>query len=322
MSTPSFIDRKELEYWLAEATGRSVDPVAGLFGPDSMMWRIGKESIAFLGGGRAALLQLAHPWVANAIDQHSATRNDPIGRFNRTFINVFTMVYGDLDQVAHVARRVHHIHTAMKGEIAEPSGAFDKGSYYQANEAHAMMWVHATLWDTMVRCYELVYPALTAEELERYYQETRLFAWLFGIADDLLPPDWHSFQAWCDNMYDSDQLTVGAVGREMGDMIFNFDLPFAGVPLGWLQRMTAEMMPPRLRREFGLPEASEESRQWYERQLRRVRRIYPRLPRRLRYIPPYVEARRRLSGHAHADMGTRMLNRLWLGQPELVSRGH
>ena len=318
--TPVWIDRQGLEHWLAQATGRSVDPVAGLYGPDSMMWRIGREAIAFLGGGRAALLQLAHPWVANAIDQHSATRNDPVGRFNRTFINVFSMVYGDLEQVAEVSRRVHHIHTAMTGELGEPSGAFAEGSHYRANEAHAMMWVHATLWDTMKRMYELVFPTLSQQELNQYYEETRLFAYLFGIPDELLPPDWGSFQEYCDAMYQSDVLTVGEVGREMGDMIFSFDLPFAGAPLGWLRRMTAEMMPTRLREQFGLPPSTEHTRHWYERQLRRVRRIYPKLPTTVRHIPPYQEACRRIQGHQGAGFSTRMLNRIWLGQPELVSR--
>lgn len=314
------IERDDLEHWLAEATGRAVDPVAGLYGPDSMMWRIGRESLAFLGGGRAALLQLAHPWVANAIDQHSATRNDPVGRFNRTFVNVFSMVYGDLEQVAEVSRRVHHIHTAMKGSLTEPSGAFAQGSEYRANEAHAMMWVHATLWDTMKRMYELVFPTLSQAELDRYYEETRLFAYLFGIPDDLLPPDWASFQEYCEQMYCSDVLTVGQVGKEMGDMIFSFDLPFADIPLDWMRRMTAEMMPPRLREAFGLPLSCEKSRHWYERQLRHVRRVYPRLPRKLRFIPPYQEAIRRIRGLEGADWSTRTLNRLWLGQPELVSR--
>lgn len=318
--TPQFIDREHLEHWLAEATGKAADPVAGLYGPESMMWRIGKESLAFLGGGRTALLQLAHPWVANAIDQHSATRNDPIGRFNRTFINVFAMIYGNLDQVAEVSRRVHHIHRAMRGELSEPSGAFAAGSYYQANEAHAMFWVHATLWDSMKRMYELVFAPLSDDELARYYAETKLFAYLFGIDDELIPPDWPSFQAYCEAMYDSEVLTVADVGRQMGDMIFSFDMPFARYPLGWLRRMTAEMMPPRLRDQFGLPPETADSRAWYARQLRRVRAIYPRLPRRLRYIPPYVEARRRIKGLHHADMGTRLLNRLWLGQAELVSR--
>ena len=46
-------------------------PEAGIFGPESITWRINRESALFLGAGRAALLQLAHPWVATALVEHS-----------------------------------------------------------------------------------------------------------------------------------------------------------------------------------------------------------------------------------------------------------
>lgn len=319
MYEPRFIDLDDLQAWLAEAKRQGVDPAAGVFGPDSMMWKIGKESLGFLGSGRAALLQLAHPWVANAIDQHSDTRTDPIGRFNRTFINVFTMIFGSMEQVERSARRVHAVHKHIHGELAEDSGAFAGGSYYQANEAHAMLWVHATLWDTQIRMYELVLGELTPEEKDAYYQETRRFAWLFGIPDELIPEDWNAFQQYMERMYASDVLTVGEVGHEMGAMIFSFDLPFAKMPLEWLRTITAEMLPEHLARGFGLPEDSDQRRRTFERSIRWIRRIYPRLPARLRHIPPYMEARRRLEGKHHADWATRKLNRLWLGQEELVS---
>lgn len=319
MYEPRFIDLDDLQAWLTEAKRQGVDPAAGVFGPDSMMWHIGKESLGFLGSGRAALLQLAHPWVANAIDQHSDTRTDPVGRFNRTFINVFTMIFGSMEQVEHSARRVHAVHKHIQGELAEDSGAFAHGSYYQANEAHAMLWVHATLWDTQIRMYELVLGQLSAEEKEAYYEETKRFAWLFGIPDELIPQNWNAFQHYMERMYASDVLTVGQVGREMGSMLFRFDIPFAKMPLEWLRTITAEVLPERLSRDFGLPEDSDARHRTFERSLRWIRRVYPRVPARLRYIPPYVEARRRLSGKDHADWTTRKLNRLWLGQEKLVS---
>jgi uncharacterized protein (DUF2236 family) len=70
-------------------------------------WRIDREAAIFLGAGRALLLQLAHPWIAAAIDPHSRTFADPIGRFHRTFGVVFTMVFGDLDESLSAARQLH-----------------------------------------------------------------------------------------------------------------------------------------------------------------------------------------------------------------------
>ena len=74
-----------LERELTIVCDAAVESCAGVFGPSSMMWHIDKEAAIFLGAGRALLLQLAHPWIAAAIAQHSQTLADPIGRFHRTF---------------------------------------------------------------------------------------------------------------------------------------------------------------------------------------------------------------------------------------------
>src|SRR5271157_5174585 len=47
------------------------EPGDGFFGPGSITWRVNRESVVFLGAGRAALLQLAHPWVAASLAHHS-----------------------------------------------------------------------------------------------------------------------------------------------------------------------------------------------------------------------------------------------------------
>jgi len=63
----------------------------------------------------ALLLQLAHPWVAAAISQHSRTFTDPLGRFHRTFGVVFGMIFGSVDQAVAAARRLHRRHAAIQG---------------------------------------------------------------------------------------------------------------------------------------------------------------------------------------------------------------
>ena len=93
----SIVTRADLEASLAELARGVQDPHAGILGPRSIAWQVGGDLGVFLGGGRAALLQLAHPFVAYAVEQHSKTRADVVGRFQRTFRNVFAMVFGELD---------------------------------------------------------------------------------------------------------------------------------------------------------------------------------------------------------------------------------
>jgi uncharacterized protein (DUF2236 family) len=68
------------------------------------------------------------------------------------------------------------------------------------------------------------------------------------------------------------------------------------------------MLPPRLREGFGLCYGTVEQ-SLADRALAWLRRIYPALPARLRYVGPYQEAQARLSGRAGPDIGTRMVNK-------------
>jgi ER-bound oxygenase mpaB/B'/Rubber oxygenase, catalytic domain len=86
------VSRKDIERLRTSVGDDTSDPHAGIFGPCSISWKVNRESALFLGAGRAALLQLAHPWVASALHQHSNLRTDPLARFHNTFRVVFTMV--------------------------------------------------------------------------------------------------------------------------------------------------------------------------------------------------------------------------------------
>jgi len=100
----SLVGEADLERELALLREAIADSPAGAFGPGSMLWHIDKEAAIFLGAGRALLLQLAHPWIATAIAQHSRTLADPIGRFHRTFNAMFTMAFGSTEQALAAAR--------------------------------------------------------------------------------------------------------------------------------------------------------------------------------------------------------------------------
>src|ERR1700748_2491667 len=147
--------RNDLERQLEVVRALAPGEMEGVFGPGSLTWRIDREALTFLGAGRALLLQLAHPWIAAAIAEHSRTLADPIGRFHRTFDIVFTMVFGSLDRALAAARQLHRRHTMIVGRMPEAIGCFDSGSLYRANEVAALRWVHATLVETAVIVHDL-----------------------------------------------------------------------------------------------------------------------------------------------------------------------
>jgi uncharacterized protein (DUF2236 family) len=305
----------EYDLGLALDSVRAAGSVEGIFGPASLTWRIDREAAIFLGAGRALLLQLAHPWVASAIAQHSATFADPIGRFHRTFHVIFTMVFGSRDQALAAARRLHRRHAMIAGPLPEAIGPFDQGSSYCANEVSALRWVHATLVETALMAHDLVLPVLTADEREQYWAESRLFGALFGLTPADLPADWASFAAYNDAMVQSDILSVGTAARDIAGQIFSGARPWLRPPR-WYQALSVQMLPERLRTGFGFP-FDEHERRAGDRGLALIRSIYSALPTRLRTVGPYQEAQARLQGRSQPDWVTRWLNRGWIGRPRM-----
>lgn len=315
---PEWVTRELFERQLARVHREVPDPTIGLYGPGSMMWRLGRCHFATsLGSGRALLLQLAHPWVTQGVEHHSRTRTDPIGRARRTFTNVLSMTFGSLDQALAAAARVHGVHAHIKGALETSAGAYAHGAQYAANEAHALMWVHATLWDTTVRMHELIVEPLSASEKDRFYEETKLFAYLFGIPDHVLPADWAAFVAYNERMWESDQLFVTPAAVELTHFLFKPLAPGLGPLMRTLKLATVATLPPRLRAAFGLPcDAATTHR--FSRVVRRVARLHRSLPDRLRFSPTYFEALARIE-HRSSDVFTRLATRAALGRWRLVS---
>jgi uncharacterized protein (DUF2236 family) len=307
------VSADDLERHLDLVRANAVGVREGVFGPASATWRVDREAAVFLGAGRALVLQLAHPWVASAIADQSTVLADPLGRFHRTFKVMFTIVFGTRDQALAVARRLYQRHTAVVGVLPAAAGPFAAGSRYCANDVAALRWVHATLVETALMAHDLVLPPLSHDERERYWSEARLFAALFGIPPDSLPPDWPSFVAYNEAMLESDVLTGIPAARDIVQQIFSGAATKVRPPL-WYRALTAQMLPERLRVAFDLPFGAAEQRR-LARALRWMRRAYPWLPDRLRTVGPYQEALARLQGRERPSLATRWLNRLWIGQP-------
>jgi uncharacterized protein (DUF2236 family) len=312
----TLISKGDLERQLSLVRGTAADPLAGVFGPNSLMWRVERESALFLGAGRALLLQLAHPWVAAAIVTHSPSLADPIGRFHRTFSIMFSIVFGTVDQALGAARRQHQRHATIEGTLSDPAGPFPAGSPYCASELGALRWVWATLTESALLAHNLVLPSLSDAERERYYAESRLAAALFGIPSSALPADWAAFLAYSEGMLQADTLEVTPAARAIADRMLYKVGRWLRVPAGY-RMLTARLLPGRLRQQFRLcyQQAEQDAA---DAALGRVRRLYPRLPKRLRYIGPYQEAQGRISGRTRPDFVTQAINQFWIGSRQLV----
>lgn len=311
--TQRYVSRMDLEAHLSELEALPGDPRAGFFGPDSVSWRLNRESVLFLGAGRAALLQLAHPWVAASILHHSNVLNDAIGRFHSTFHIVYTMLFGSRAQALAASRKLYHRHTGITGELPNTVGAHMRGDHYEANEITALRWVYATLIETAVLAYEFALPPLLPAEREQYYAETKRLALLFGVPPQSLPADWSGFKRYCAEMFEPSALGVDDNARALGRSVISGAGSWVRPP-GWYYSLTSYWMMPRFRPAFDLPPVDEAAVRNISRNLSFV---YRRIPHALRFVGPWHEAEARLRGRAPGPF-TRQSNRFWLGQPRLL----
>lgn len=182
------------EFPLSRTLNYHGDP--GLFGPDSMTWRVVGDSAAFVGGVRALLIQAAHPEVVAGVSDHSNYREDPLGRLSRTSSYVTATSYGAMPEVETAIGAVRQAHRPVRGTS-------HRGQAYSAGHPGMAAWVHNVLVDSFLVAYQFYGPApLTRAEADQYVSEQTRLGALLGA--DPLPDTADGIHDWVTNHPDLD----------------------------------------------------------------------------------------------------------------------
>jgi uncharacterized protein (DUF2236 family) len=214
-------------------------PRAGLYPPDAIVRRVAGEGVLLLGGGRALLMQLAHPSVAEGVASHSDFRSDPFSRLRRTLEASYTMVFGTLDEAERTAAAIRAVHDRVAG----PG--------YRANDPALVLWVHATLVDTAVTVYERFVAPLSADERAEYYEQSMVQAELLGCPVTEQPPTWPAFVDYVRTTVAA--LVVSDTARSLARDVLHPRAPWVAAPVFELARqLTAGLLPRPLRDQYGL----------------------------------------------------------------------
>jgi len=255
--------------------------VTPAFPRDSVISRVNEEPAIMFGAGRALLLQLAHPHVAAGVDEHSDFQHNPFKRLRGTLEAMYTMVYGSAELADGVGRRVQWIHS------------FVKSPAYEASDPVNLLWVHATLLDSALGCFERLVRPLSADEVETYYEQMTVVAERFGCPRTEQPADYQAFRAYWDEQVNTIEVTdVGRrLARDVIDPTLPLKLHLPLKPLLAMQRTVAVgTLPEPIRTGFGFA--------WDERSQRRLDRLHGlaraynrRVPRRVRVAPVHLNGR-------------------------------
>ena len=153
----------------------------GLFGPDSVAWRLHADPAMLAGGMRALLVQALEPRAMAGVAQHSGYRDDPWGRLQRTTGFVYATTYGDTATAERAAARVRKVHESICG--------FDPVSarWYRADDPDLLLWIHAVEVHSFVVAYRAYAGRLSDEDADRYVAEMVRVAELVELPRDMAP---------------------------------------------------------------------------------------------------------------------------------------
>src|SRR2546423_5606363 len=178
-----------------------------LYPEGSITRRVNRENVLLLGGGRALLMQLAHPKVAAGVDAHSDFRTRPVRRLRRTVRMTMAIVFGDRETALAAARAVNQRHGRVRGEG------------YRALDPDLLLWVHATLVDSALVTYDTFVRRLSAGEREVFFQESKLLGELLGIPRERFPATYGDFAAYMERMLSSGEVRVGPLAIDLGRLV-------------------------------------------------------------------------------------------------------
>ena len=268
------------------------DHTGQLFSPHSMIWQVDREMALLLAGGRALLLQLAHPKVAAGVAQYSRFQLNPLARLQSTMSAMWSIGFDESAKAYATLERVGNIHKRVHGTV-EDHEAVARGISYDARDPQLLMWVHATLIDSAMVAYDLFVKPLSLQEKARYYEESKKLAELFDIPNAIVPRSLGEFSAYFDKMIQGNTIAVGPTARSLAHDIV-YPTPWILRPAAPLFRVvTAGLLPERLRSAYGLKwNGPREKVFWLFARLFRL--LLPFIPGPVRIVPNARAAEKRL----------------------------
>ena len=243
----------------------------GVFPRDAVVRRVNKEAVLVLGGGRALLMQIAHPLVAKGVAEHSGFEADPWSRLVRTLESAYTIVFGTREEAEQTAAVIHSVHERVTG------------AGYQANDPALLMWVHATLVDTAMRMHTRFLGGLSRPDAAQYYDQSKTVAELLGVPVDQQPADLAAFRAYVRDMVAT--LEVSDEARQLARSVLHPKTPWMTEPLFELGRqLTVGLLPRPLREQYGFTWDRNRKAALLAAGLA-SRQVLPRVPSVLRKVP-------------------------------------
>jgi uncharacterized protein (DUF2236 family) len=217
----------------------------GLFGPDSVTWRIHADPSMMAGGIRALLIQALNPLAMGAVAQSNIFQTDPWGQLLRTADYVVVTTFGDTDTAQAAGARVRAKHRRVRG-VDEVTGA-----PYSADDPDLLLWVHCAEVDSFLAAYRHFAGGLSDADADRYVTEMVRAAELVGLSPDGVPRTAAAVRAYID---EAKNVCVTPAARAGFKFLLNPPMPLPR-RIVWSVGVAAaiSILPAKLRDLYGIP---------------------------------------------------------------------
>ncbi|MFS8609214.1 MAG: DUF2236 domain-containing protein, partial [Gammaproteobacteria bacterium] len=172
---------------------------------------VNAERLVLLSWPRAILLQFAHPLIAAGIHEHSQFRARPaatVQRLRSTVRAMLALTFGSPAERQETLDKIMAIHRRVNGTLSADVGRFRAGTPYSAEDGELVLWVHATLIESVPMFYRMLVAPMTEEQRDAYCSEAAAVAVALGARPREVPTTGAALDDYIARMHASGTIVV------------------------------------------------------------------------------------------------------------------
>lgn len=239
------------------------------------------ERLTVLSWPRAILLQMAHPLIAAGVAGHSTFGGSAAAaarRAHHTIGAMLALTFGKPAEREATLARIRTIHTRIHGTLARAAGPFPAGTRYSAEDPALLLWVHATLLDSIADFYGRVVGPLTPSQLDAFCVESAPTLIALGGDPDTAPRRWQALSSYLTRTYESGVLSITPEAGAIAQAVLSPSVSGLRLPGTALHRLlTIGLLPGTVREAYGFAWSAKQDRRLHRalRLGRAARRVLP-----------------------------------------------
>ena len=243
--------------------------------------KINREIVVVVAGAAPSCCSWRDPLIAAAISDGSSFHSGAgsyVRRAHQTIGAMLDLTFGTPSDAQRIIDRINGIHDRVNGHLGAATGVFPAGTPYSARDSRLLVWVHATLFESLVLTYEQLVAPLTREEKDQDASDSAWVARELGAPADAVPSDEAGIAAFMREMRARGEICVGDDARRMASALLAPGIVLA-TPVFWVSGLiTVGMLPEDVRQAYGF--------EWDERRARRFQQVTALVRGTRRLLPP------------------------------------